>query len=374
MKVLFERTKSRLINVKVLFNAGSLKEKKAGTAHLLEHIILDEDNETFKQLKNRANLLNGYTTQDCVVFFVNSVLSEELIYVLQDIYKILFESEVTKEKLERQKKIVLQEIREYSSCEKIEFVNFLSDVSSLPIHSEIGNIESLNNIDIYDVQEYKDKYLTESNCVLKVSGSISRGLCRKIKKHFETSSCDIFSENSFLYSRKEKIVELNLNICHTFILFPSEGLFSLNKIYYELFLIYFFSEISDFWKDIRDENAWSYFIDYETMFIEDSGFLVVQVDSKKSDIHNICESLKRHLNEMCFSNDLFLLAKRCLFKRICDDYDKDVNDEAKMKRFLQDKTFSFNEQVRFLKNITFDAFVDFSKNLIRNGYSLLIEQ
>ena len=375
MKLKFKKSNNKLIDIVLLINAGALDDTKEGVAHFLEHLLLSSNNIWVKELENKGIVLNASTSQDSIIVST-SVLSIDLIYTVKMLKKIVFNWEISDEVFLLERKLIQKEILEQDiSIEKINFVKFLSQNLKLNLHNERGSIESLKEIKKSDVLNFYEKYVNEQNSVICISGKVSFVNKLKITNIFKKEPS--LQVNAYEFTGESTILKVDngLDNCHLFFLTPNNGLFNINKLYYELFAIVFFSTFSKFWKEVRTDKSLIYYMDYENIFIKNTGVLATQIDVSKKDLDMVYNILLNSLSVSNINLGLFKIAKKCLFMQICDDYDKRINLEAELKRDLFNKSFSFNYQKKYLKHISYESFIEFSKNIINNKkYSILIQK
>jgi zinc protease len=115
--ILYEKRSLPLVNVSLAINVGAKDEAegRSGLVHLLEHCLLfhgrsDGDGSGFSgEFRRNGAYFNGYTNQDLSIFEV-SLPSDRSLFALGTLGGILSAFEISKEDLEREKEIILEEI------------------------------------------------------------------------------------------------------------------------------------------------------------------------------------------------------------------------------------------------------------------------
>ncbi len=190
-----ERKSTRAVAIGILTGAGSENEnaENNGVSHFLEHMF-------FKGTKTRNSLdivkeidalgaqINAYTSKTATCFYTFGIDedSERCAEILSD---ILFNSVFDKEELERERKVVLEEISmsddDYADVSQDEVASLYFGDNSLarPI---LGTRDTVKALKREDITDYIDKNYCAQNTVVAIVGNISEARARKIvAKYFE---------------------------------------------------------------------------------------------------------------------------------------------------------------------------------------------
>jgi len=116
--ILYEKPGLPLINISAAVNVGTKDEPEgsSGLVHLLEHAILfrgtefRSGTEISRDIRRNGAYFNAYTGQDLAVFEI-SLPSDRFDFGLANQKEILFNFDVTAEELDKEKDIILEEIR-----------------------------------------------------------------------------------------------------------------------------------------------------------------------------------------------------------------------------------------------------------------------
>jgi predicted Zn-dependent peptidase len=162
--------------------AGSNREGKdmLGATHLLEHIFLNssegkEEEAMHKKLLRKGAKLYGITSRDDVLYMAKT-LSSECDLGIKYLSEILTNKHVTKKAVEKQKQIVIQEIK--ANTEKIP--RHLSNHSlgllfpnTRMVYPNTGTQESLERLEREKLEKLKWGLYKNANFVLTVAGNVS---------------------------------------------------------------------------------------------------------------------------------------------------------------------------------------------------------
>jgi len=210
-------------------NTGSLYEtdSNAGISHLIEHMI-------FKGTKKRASrsdiyneiaLLGGkyfcYTSRSNVPLGIRAV-SADFEQSLDLISNIMFHANMNKKEIEKEKKIVLDEIRNRADdpyiCLWDSFSETIFEGCDLA-RPEIGYVETVENLTTSKVKNFYKKMFTPANATLFVVGPKSFDeVTREVEKYFGARTNGKFYDVPIFdvpeNKPKKKIIEKDLDGVH----------------------------------------------------------------------------------------------------------------------------------------------------------------
>ena len=190
-----ERTSSRAVAIGVLTGAGSENENERnnGVSHFLEHMF-------FKGTKTRSSIdivkeidalgaqINAFTAKAYTCFYTFSIDEdgEKCAEILSD---ILFNSVFDKEELERERKVVLEEISMSDDdnadvcMETASTLYFGDNALARPI---LGSRDTVKALKREDLLEYVENNYCAETTVIAIIGNIGADKAKKIvEKYFE---------------------------------------------------------------------------------------------------------------------------------------------------------------------------------------------
>lgn len=186
-------------------NVGSRNEKDSikGMSHILEHMFF-RGTERFPTQKDLTGVLyrcggkfNAYTSKDSTVFYisVSKKCIEQGLDVLSDAF---YNSLFRQEDLEKEKKIVINEINDYLSDPSTLMEYGLSELlyKSTRLEKDIaGSVKTVKSIDIDMMKTFINTYYND-NVIVSVSGNIDCEKIVQLIKRFFVNKVDYYVENN----------------------------------------------------------------------------------------------------------------------------------------------------------------------------------
>lgn len=177
IKIVTIKKNTELMSIQIGIKIGSLYEKKKlkGISHFIEHMIFkgtkNRNNKDLNEdLENLGGDYNAYTDYDCTVYSVTA-LADELAKSVELLGDMLQHSIFPKEELEKERGVILSEIRtskddiEDYSFKKINSVAF----NKSPLkYDTIGEDATVKNFSQADLIEFYDKYYVPNNCYISI--------------------------------------------------------------------------------------------------------------------------------------------------------------------------------------------------------------
>ncbi len=168
-----------LVVVRVFVKAGSrYDDENPGLAHLLEHLffssaILKKNGDIYYRIESLGGKIDGNTTKEYLDISL-VILKENFRMGLQLLSNILINPHFTKKKVENEKDIVIEEIKNSYSKTKILWDVFAQTIwKESPLRNPIlGTIDSIREISLENVLDFYIRYYTGKNIVLSVIGDI----------------------------------------------------------------------------------------------------------------------------------------------------------------------------------------------------------
>lgn len=221
---LYEKHTLPLINIAIAVNLGTKdeSEKTSGLVHILEHYILFRGTEfrsgtkISQDIRRHGAYFNAHTGFDLAVFEI-SLPAEYSDFALNNQKEILFNLKLTQEGLDKEKKVILEEISQVED-DPIKYASsliyqnlFKGHPYQKPIYGEKEIIESAT---VEQIEKFYRKFFVPSNCALSIVGDFNiEGMEEKVKETFgdlknEEISPARFEKVHFL----EKTVEIELEM------------------------------------------------------------------------------------------------------------------------------------------------------------------
>lgn len=177
---LYQRGTVPLVHCVLGVNVGSKDEtdETNGLVHILEHYILFRGTEfrTGKEIgldvRSHGGYYNAHTGKDLSLFEI-TVPSEHLDFALRHQKEIVFHQKLEPEKLEEEKKVIIEEIGQTENdpvkyATSLVYQNlFLNHPYSRPIY---GKKEIVKAADVDKLREFYRKFFVPENCALALTG------------------------------------------------------------------------------------------------------------------------------------------------------------------------------------------------------------
>ena len=183
---------SNVSHVGFTIDAGSRDDGQLpGTAHCFEHMLFKGTEkrkawQIINRLDNVGGEMNAFTTKEITVLYA-SVINPYLERAIELLSDLCFHSNFPKKELEKEKKIIAEEINMYLDTpeENIydEFQEMVFKGHSLAPNI-LGSPESLNAIQSEDLQSFHATYYHPKNIVLTIGSSLPfKQVIRWVEKH-----------------------------------------------------------------------------------------------------------------------------------------------------------------------------------------------
>ncbi|MFP4082698.1 MAG: insulinase family protein [Candidatus Aminicenantes bacterium] len=211
---LYKRTTVPLVNIAVAVNLGSKDESEetSGLVHILEHYILFRGTEfrsgsaVGRDIRSHGAYFNAHTGHD-LAFFEMSLPAEYAAFALRNQKEILFNLQISQEELDKEKKIILEELSEIQDdplryATALVYQNlFLNHPYQKPVY---GIKEIIEEATVEQVENFYHGYFVPSNCALSVVGDFDMEMMEaKVQEVFGS-----LENRGFSPSRFQKKVEL----------------------------------------------------------------------------------------------------------------------------------------------------------------------
>ncbi len=162
----------------LVINAGSYDDKRPGTAHFLEHMVTSGPNREIIQPYLKKSIFSGayenaHTCGNYTCYELNGP-NENWQEMLEALFNQLSILCVNEKKVEEEKGVILQEIRDREAEDLGEMrVNYhLYPHADNICHSAGGTLESVRSINVQDLLLFYKKYYTLDNSALLFLGPI----------------------------------------------------------------------------------------------------------------------------------------------------------------------------------------------------------
>ena len=230
LRIVHKKTSSSVAYCGVMINAGSRDEEtnKNGLAHFIEHILFKETKKRKSfhinnRLESVGGEVNAFTTKEETCVYA-SFLNPYYDRTLELFSDILFNSVFPEPEIEKEKKVVLEEINSYrdSPAEQIfdDFENMI--FRHHPIgHFILGTPSSVRKISKKDIIRFTGKHYLPENMIISSCGNIEfPKLVKTVTRYFSGGPSAGSSSVRFCfkdYSPENKIIKKKTWQAHSII-------------------------------------------------------------------------------------------------------------------------------------------------------------
>ncbi|MCT4785353.1 M16 family metallopeptidase [Exiguobacterium aestuarii] len=184
---------SRSTSTGVFIKAGTRTEsfENIGISHLIEHMLFKGTSS--KNAKEIASFfdelggsVNAFTSKDHTCFYVKT-LDEHAVMALDVLTDMLFDSVLDETELEKEKRVVVEEIKMYEDTpedlvhELLAIAAYRDDILAQPI---LGTEESVNRLTRDQLVDYLQERYVAEEIVVSIAGHVSEELMEAVKRRF----------------------------------------------------------------------------------------------------------------------------------------------------------------------------------------------
>lgn len=196
MTVVMEKRELPIVSVAITNKFGSEYEegKIKGIAHFIEHLLFTgtkkrSSKDISREIDSRGGIINAFTANEITSFWVK-IPSEHIDVALDVLTDMLNNSVIDREKFEKEKKVILEEIKMYHDEPRmhVEGEQIYKNLYEEPFGKSwiIGTKETINSLDrdfVYNY--YKEAYNPENYIVSVVGNANFDYLCSYFEKAFK---------------------------------------------------------------------------------------------------------------------------------------------------------------------------------------------
>lgn len=188
----------RSVAIGIWVGVGSRDEtsEEHGISHFLEHLMFKgTENHTAKEIAEALDAvggqLNAFTTKEYTCYYAK-VLDEHIDLAIEILTDMFFNSKFNEKDIEKEKKVVLEEIKMYEDSPD-ELVHDLFSTNVWAKHTLgkpiLGTYESVGSLNQEKVRNFYNKHYTTPNIVIAAAGKINHhNIVAKLKPLFNQLS------------------------------------------------------------------------------------------------------------------------------------------------------------------------------------------
>lgn len=312
IRVLIENLPSfNSVSLGVYYKTGSKDEydTELGVAHLLEHMVFKgtekrNAKEISEEIDNIGGHINAYTSKELTAFYTVT-LSEHIEKSIEILSDILLNSTFTEENLEKEKKVVIEEIRMYQDMPEdlVHDMNSELVVEGALGRNILGTEESVTGISRATLVEYFENRYCSDNMVISIAGSIDeKEILEYLEKYFGGFTRISQKRNlneTFTLNTTHNIISRDTNQVH--LCFNTKGLSYLHKNKYALSVI---SNIlggnmsSRLFQKIREDKGLCYSVYTYSSSYEIDGMFTAYAGTTHENYKEVIEIIKAELEDI----------------------------------------------------------------------------
>jgi predicted Zn-dependent peptidase len=195
------------LSLAIKYGSNDDSEDKIGTAHFLEHMLVGGSQRRIKlhhEIERLGGASNFETSKECT-FSMLDVFPERLPEAAKVLSGLLFDNRFEKDKLEHERKVILNEIAEASddswdkTAEALLKCLFRKHPAKNPI---MGSKKTVRQTALRDIEEAHENYYSPRNMILILTGKYSDEAADSLLEDFQNR------ENSGSTSRQKRTIEV----------------------------------------------------------------------------------------------------------------------------------------------------------------------
>lgn len=304
---------TRAVSISVAVGVGSRYEEKeqAGISHFLEHMFFKgtKNRPDAKQLNSDLDKIgaayNAYTTKEHTGFWIKSA-ADHFDYSLEIISDIVLNPLFKKDELERERKVILQELAMFEDDPQRKVYDILENTifKGHAVGRDIlGTRETVSSIKRKDLVDYKNENYRARNTVVAIAGDINvDDAFKKAEKIFSlVPNGKTIRASKAQNSQKNlrlKIVNKDLDQTHMALAFWGYDLHSVKK--YPLILLSVMlggNSSSKLFMEIREKLGLAYSVGSWAELCSDYGYLGLSMGVAHDKLSHALEKVM----SICFS-------------------------------------------------------------------------
>lgn len=376
---------NKITMIDIGFDCGSRCESVPGLAHFTEHMFFSGTKTLNKEEISKLYFdfigTNAHTSYKGI-HFTGTVFTKELKKYLQTVAMQITESPFTQSSVDKEVKVVQQEVAKYKDKYKMkagEFHNYNIYGLDTFKNSILGSSESVGSIKSKDVKNYVKKYFVAENAEIYVTSPLS---VNKVKKIVEKEFVEKLPSNTkfkrlplFLEAKPyEFFYKVQNDVINKNYLYVT---FRFNRNYYDIefkqkfnLLVKMMNDLSDgIIKDMRIKKSLVYACKFHTTYTKNSADITFSTECDKENVNEVIKTLAEYLNNIKqnkFSEDFLQKIKR-LFDFYEDAEEPSVGN--KLDKLYQYKYYGTVYKREYFKKIALSTTIDEINNMFMEVFA-----
>ncbi len=335
----------------VWFMVGSRNEtqENQGICHLIEHMMFrgkfsSPEKGFVGKLEEAGADVNAFTTKETICFEL-SALGKRIPDIFENFMELVFSPTFDEAELEKEKKIVVQEIREDNDDHDLvaEEKSFEKSFSFPLGHSIAGTCQTVRSLTVKDLKKFYRKYLIPSRMVVTLVGDMSSlQYKRKLAKLFEQFGMEKTGTpfRPKLKSRLGNIERFNATLkrgaeVSSVVMSGIGACFDSDFRADMVLLNNYLSEgmSSLLFRSLREDEGLAYSLSSYPNFFTDNGSLILSVATQKKNVEKVYEKILQSF-ELIHKEGIPDKMLSQLKRQILDSWELSLDDVDEVNAYL----------------------------------------
>ena len=310
--ILNHRADAKTTMIESYISSGFINEsnENAGISHLLEHVVTEGWKKCGKRgcqayWKKRGVLTNASTGQTTVQYYMHG-LERYSMDMLDYIVSISIDPEITKPRIDKEKKAVQNELMIHASHPQMGLFNLLNKMifrieglivqDDMPL--QLKNLDDIGTVD--KLKSWCNRFYGSGNMIFVISGKFSKDevqkyLRKKLKKARPVkvipTYTDIFKPGlDVQFLKNDQIDNTNISFAFHAPIYQQD----MDVYYIDFFKEFIGSGITSLlMEELREKNEWIYNVGIDNYTSPYGTFMIIEIATKNQHIKNVVvETLK----------------------------------------------------------------------------------
>ncbi len=295
--VIVEKRELPIVSLSISNRFGGAFEKSEakGIAHFIEHLVFTgtktrTHEDISREIEKKGGILNAFTAQEITSFYFK-LPSEHLFSGLDILIDILKNPVFDKEKFEKEKKVILEEIKMYRDDPQKHVFELIERAMFEKPFGEgiIGSEETIKKMDRDFVFDYYRKHYSPENYIVTIVGDCDLDkVCWYLEKNFNKIGGKY--ENEKIVRKNEEIIEEREGIDQVNFIFAVHAPLAGTKEYYALEVLdaYLADGMSSrLFLEIREKRGLAYAIKSAIIAEKGYSYYLIYVGTTKESVNDV---------------------------------------------------------------------------------------
>lgn len=358
-----------------------------GISHFIEHMMFKgTKNRTAREVAEAFDAIGGhvnaFTSKEITCYYAK-VLDEHFSTALEILSDMFFESVFDETEIEKEKKVVLEEIYMVEDMPD-DLVHDMLSEASMGDHSlgypVLGTAETVKSFRREDLFQFKNQFYAPSNVVIAVAGNLPNDYQKKVEEAFSRhqGEMQVLNKETPVFTPNVKIKQKETEQTHLCIGLP--GLSAGDDDFYTLVLLNNVlggNMSSRLFQEIREERGLAYSVFSYHSAHRDTGLFVIYAGTKHGQENEVVEYIYQILDDIKnhgLTTDELNKAKEQLKGSLMLGLESTNNRMSRLGRneLLLNRQFSLDEIIEKVEKITLEGVNHLAQQIFSSPMSLAL--